>query len=75
MMTGHLPFDDEHMGRLLAKIKTGRYRALPDYLSSDARDLIKRMLVVDPAKRMTVSIFAYAYIHTALLTRTCTLDG
>lgn len=54
MMTGHLPFDDEHMGRLLAKIKTGKYRNLPDYLSADARDLIKRMLVVDPAKRMTV---------------------
>ncbi|KAI9269640.1 kinase-like domain-containing protein [Helicostylum pulchrum] len=55
MMTGHLPFDDEHMGRLLAKIKTGRYRTLPDYLSTDARDLIKRMLVVDPAKRMTMA--------------------
>ncbi|CAO0797763.1 unnamed protein product [Mucor circinelloides] len=55
MMTGHLPFDDEHMGRLLAKIKTGRYRTLPDYLSSDARDLIKRMLVVDPTKRMTMT--------------------
>lgn len=54
MMTGHLPFDDEHMGRLLAKIKTGRYRSLPDYLSTDAKDLIKRMLVVDPTKRMTV---------------------
>jgi BR serine/threonine kinase len=54
MVTGHLPFDDEHMGRLLAKIKTGRYRSLPDYLSTDAKDLIKRMLVVDPTKRMTV---------------------
>ncbi|KAI8075467.1 kinase-like domain-containing protein [Gilbertella persicaria] len=55
MVTGHLPFDDEHMGRLLAKIKTGRYRSLPDYLSADARDLIKRMLVVDPTKRMTMA--------------------
>jgi serine/threonine protein kinase len=54
MLTGHLPFDDEHMGRLLAKIKTGRYRTLPDYLSTDAKDLIKRMLVVDPSKRMKV---------------------
>jgi serine/threonine protein kinase len=54
MVTGHLPFDDEHMGRLLAKIKTGRYRALPDSLSLDAKDLIKRMLVVNPSKRMTV---------------------
>jgi serine/threonine protein kinase len=63
MMTGHLPFDDEHMGRLLAKIKTGQYRTLPDYLSSDARDLIKRMLVVDPTKRMTVSGWWCLFIH------------
>ncbi|KAI8878469.1 Pkinase-domain-containing protein, partial [Backusella circina FSU 941] len=55
MVTGHLPFDDEHMGRLLAKIKTGRYRPLPDTLSLDAKDLIKRMLVVNPAKRMTMA--------------------
>ncbi|OBZ91351.1 putative serine/threonine-protein kinase HSL1 [Choanephora cucurbitarum] len=55
MLTSHLPFDDEHMPRLLSKIKTGRYRSLPDYLSADARDLIKRMLVVDPVKRMTMA--------------------
>jgi BR serine/threonine kinase len=55
MVTGHLPFDDEHMARLLAKIKTGRYRNLPDYLSLDVKDLIRRMLVVDPQRRMTVS--------------------
>ncbi|KAI8354028.1 kinase-like domain-containing protein [Blakeslea trispora] len=55
MLTGHLPFNDEHMPRLLSKIKTGRYRSLPDYLSADARDLIKRMLVVDPTKRMTMA--------------------
>lgn len=75
MMTGHLPFDDEHMGRLLAKIKTGRYRTLPDYLSTDARDLIKRMLLVDPAKRMTVHntfylFFIVLYTHLFFL-----LDG
>ncbi|KAI9469852.1 MAG: kinase-like domain-containing protein [Benjaminiella poitrasii] len=59
MMTGHLPFDDEHMGRLLAKIKTGRYRPLPDYLSSDAKDLIKRMLAVNPTKRMMMTDILY----------------
>lgn len=59
IMTGHLPFDDEHMGRLLAKIKTGKYRALPDSLSVDLKDLIQRMLLVDPHQRMTVKLNIY----------------
>ncbi|OAD72168.1 hypothetical protein PHYBLDRAFT_5776, partial [Phycomyces blakesleeanus NRRL 1555(-)] len=55
LLTGHLPFDDPNMGRLLSKIKTGRYRRLPKYLSDEARDLLQRLLVVDPKERMTVS--------------------
>ncbi|KAG0787214.1 hypothetical protein G6F22_007389 [Rhizopus arrhizus] len=63
MVTGHLPFDDEHMARLLAKIKTGRYRNLPDYLSLDVKDLIRRMLVVDPQRRMTMpEILAHPWL-------------
>ncbi|RCH78528.1 hypothetical protein CU098_002461 [Rhizopus stolonifer] len=63
IVTGHLPFDDEHMGRLLAKIKTGKYRSLPDYLSADVKDLIKRMLVVDPHRRMTMpEILAHPWL-------------
>ncbi|KAL0075285.1 kinase-like domain-containing protein [Phycomyces blakesleeanus] len=53
LLTGHLPFDDPNMGRLLSKIKTGRYRRLPKYLSDEARDLLQRLLVVDPKERMT----------------------
>ncbi|KAI8986591.1 kinase-like domain-containing protein [Pilobolus umbonatus] len=59
MLTSHLPFDDENMGRLLSKIKTGRYRPIPYYLSSDAKDLLGRMLTVDPAKRMTMNDVLY----------------
>jgi len=29
---------------------------MPEYLSSDAKNLISRMLVVDPAKRIKVNI-------------------
>lgn len=56
MLTGHLPFDDDNVGRLLAKIKLGRFLPLPAHVSREARDLIKSMLVVDPAKRITVSL-------------------
>lgn len=47
LLTGTLPFDDDNIRKLLQKVKTGIY-ALPDYVSADARDLVKRMLVVQP---------------------------
>ncbi|RZC85631.1 hypothetical protein C5167_026303 [Papaver somniferum] len=48
-----LPFDDTNMPNLLKKIKGGIY-TLPSHLSDGARDLILRMLVVDPMKRITI---------------------
>ena len=52
-MTGNLPFDDENIRKLLGKVKSGLY-FLPSSLSEDTQDLIKRMLVVDPEKRITM---------------------
>ncbi|KAI9013390.1 kinase-like domain-containing protein [Phycomyces nitens] len=66
LLTGHLPFDDPNMGRLLSKIKTGRYRRLPKYLSDEARDLIKRLLVVDPKQRMTANqVLQHSWLQTS----------
>ncbi|KAJ3090583.1 hypothetical protein HK102_003289 [Quaeritorhiza haematococci] len=53
LLTGNLPFDDENIRRLLSKVKSGMYY-IPDHVSPPAKDLIKRMLVVDPAKRITM---------------------
>lgn len=53
LLTGHLPFDDEDIRALLAKVKVGKFN-MPSELPSDAKDLIKRMLEVDPVKRITV---------------------
>ncbi|XP_020597394.1 SNF1-related protein kinase catalytic subunit alpha KIN10-like [Phalaenopsis equestris] len=53
LLCGTLPFDDENIPNLFKKIKGGIY-TLPSHLSSLARDLIPRMLVVDPMKRMTI---------------------
>ncbi|KND03181.1 CAMK/CAMKL/BRSK protein kinase [Spizellomyces punctatus DAOM BR117] len=53
LLTGNLPFDDENIRRLLSKVKSGMY-FIPDHVSADAKDLIKRMLVVDPSKRITM---------------------
>lgn len=53
LLCGTLPFDDENIPNLFKKIKGGIY-TLPSHLSASARDLIPRMLVVDPMKRMTI---------------------
>ncbi|XP_057979270.1 SNF1-related protein kinase catalytic subunit alpha KIN10 [Malania oleifera] len=53
LLCGTLPFDDENIPNLFKKIKCGMY-TLPSHLSPGARDLIPRMLVVDPMKRMTI---------------------
>lgn len=53
LLCGTLPFDDENIPNLFKKIKSGIY-TLPSHLSAGARDLIPRMLVVDPMKRMTI---------------------
>ena len=54
LLCGSLPFDDESIPNLFKKIKGGIYN-LPSHLSPGARDLIARMLLVDPLKRITIS--------------------
>uniref|UniRef100_A0A7S4DIL2 Protein kinase domain-containing protein n=1 Tax=Lotharella globosa TaxID=91324 RepID=A0A7S4DIL2_9EUKA len=54
MLCGRLPFDEESIPRLQSNIKRGLY-AIPNHLSKNAKDLIKRMLTVDPDKRMAIS--------------------
>jgi 5'-AMP-activated protein kinase catalytic alpha subunit len=53
LLCGSLPFDDESIPNLFKKIKSGMY-ALPTHLSQPAKNLIPRMLEVDPVKRITI---------------------
>ncbi|ORZ24328.1 kinase-like domain-containing protein [Absidia repens] len=55
LLSGYLPFDDENMGRLLTKIKNGRSRPLPSSLSTEAKHLVKKMLVVEAHKRISMN--------------------
>ncbi|KAF9543538.1 kinase-like protein [Agrocybe pediades] len=64
MLCGNLPFEDEEVQMLFAKINLGN---LPSYLSSEAKDLITSMLVVDPLKRITVpEIIKHPFFTTNL---------
>ncbi|XP_048136211.1 SNF1-related protein kinase catalytic subunit alpha KIN10-like isoform X2 [Rhodamnia argentea] len=53
LLCGSLPFDDESLPNLYNKVKSGVY-TLPSHLTTGARDLIERMIVVDPLKRITI---------------------
>jgi BR serine/threonine kinase len=54
MLSGSLPFDDTSIRALLQKVKTGQYR-MPGSFPADIKELIGRMLEVDPAKRITIA--------------------
>ncbi|TYH41700.1 hypothetical protein ES332_D11G011500v1, partial [Gossypium tomentosum] len=52
-LCGILPFEDDNFPNLYKKIKAGVY-TIPSHLSPGARDLIARILIVDPTKRLTI---------------------
>lgn len=54
LLTGHLPFDDENIRRLLLKVQSGKFK-MPEYLSIEAKDLISRMLRINPQERLHMS--------------------
>ncbi|VAH85324.1 unnamed protein product [Triticum turgidum subsp. durum] len=53
LLCGRVPFEDDNIPNLFKKIKGGFY-ILPSYLSDLAMDLIPRILIVDPMKRITI---------------------
>lgn len=53
-LTGEPPFDAKNCDGLYQKIKKGEY-TLPFTLSKGARDLISKMLVVNPSERISAS--------------------
>ncbi|KAF9100898.1 hypothetical protein BGX29_006154 [Mortierella sp. GBA35] len=53
LLTGHLPFDDENIRQLLSKVKAGKFY-MPTDISPGARDLISRMLTINPKRRITM---------------------
>ncbi|RKP24964.1 kinase-like domain-containing protein, partial [Syncephalis pseudoplumigaleata] len=57
LVCGKVPFDDQSMPMLHAKIKRGHVE-YPDWLSKDCVDLLSQMLVVDPSRRATLRTVA-----------------
>ena len=53
MLSATLPFDDPDLRVMMSKTKKGQY-TMPKFLSSEAEDLIRRMLQVNPDRRITM---------------------
>uniref|UniRef100_A0A1I8GN28 non-specific serine/threonine protein kinase n=1 Tax=Macrostomum lignano TaxID=282301 RepID=A0A1I8GN28_9PLAT len=50
LVSGSLPFDGQNLKELRERVLRGKYR-IPFYMSTDCEALLKRMLVLNPAKR------------------------
>lgn len=53
LLAGCLPFQEENVMKMYKKIFKAEYE-FPPWFSSDARRLVSRLLVVDPAERITI---------------------
>ena len=53
MLTGKLPFDDSNIKVLYRKIKNGDY-VIPNFLSDVTKDFIRKILTVNPDKRIKI---------------------
>lgn len=54
MTTGTLPFRAKSLPDLFSIIREGKYKSLPNGVSSSFCDLISKILVIDPNKRLTL---------------------
>ncbi|CAF90737.1 unnamed protein product, partial [Tetraodon nigroviridis] len=53
LLVGALPFDDDNLRNLLEKVKLGVFH-MPHFIPPDCQNLLRGMIEVDPAKRLTV---------------------
>eukprot|EP00992_Anisonema_acinus_P013354 TRINITY_DN8693_c0_g1_i1.p1 TRINITY_DN8693_c0_g1~~TRINITY_DN8693_c0_g1_i1.p1 ORF type:complete len:437 (+),score=91.80 TRINITY_DN8693_c0_g1_i1:71-1381(+) len=66
MLAGYLPFDDPNMNALFNKIERGEFR-MAKYFSSEVKDVIGKMMVVDPLKRGTLDqVVAHPWVAVGL---------
>lgn len=54
LLCGRLPFDDPNIQQLLGKVRAGKF-IMPEWLEPASKDLIWRMLEVDPEKRIKMA--------------------
>lgn len=53
MLAGYLPFEDDDVNELFKKIESGKFK-YPPYFSKSVKDLLSKMLQVNPKKRINM---------------------
>ncbi|KAK2510684.1 hypothetical protein Q9233_017515 [Columba guinea] len=53
LVSGSLPFDGHNLKELRERVLRGKYR-VPFYMSTDCENILRRFLVLNPAKRCTL---------------------
>nr|CAH8822163.1 unnamed protein product [Trichobilharzia regenti] len=53
LVSGSLPFDAQHLKDLQERVLRGKYR-VPFYMSTDCEALLRKLLVLNPSKRVTL---------------------
>uniref|UniRef100_A0A914X435 non-specific serine/threonine protein kinase n=2 Tax=Plectus sambesii TaxID=2011161 RepID=A0A914X435_9BILA len=53
LVSGSLPFDGQNLKELRERVLRGKYR-IPFYMSTDCENLLKKFLVLNPARRATL---------------------
>lgn len=60
LLVGALPFDDENLKHLLEKIKKGNF-TIPSYVPQECQELLRKMIEIDPNKRLSVSFVSFDF--------------
>jgi len=55
LVSGSLPFDGQNLKELRERVLRGKYR-IPFYMSTDCENLLKKFLVLNPAKRASLEV-------------------
>ena len=67
LVSGSLPFDGSTLRELRERVLRGKYR-IPFYMSTDCENLLKKFLVLNPARRASLEVnkVVHCSIHYAM---------
>ena len=64
LVSGSLPFDGSTLRELRERVLRGKYR-IPFYMSTDCENLLKKFLVLNPAKRASLEVIITIRVSTS----------
>ena len=71
LVSGSLPFDGSTLRELRERVLRGKYR-IPFYMSTDCENLLKKFLVLNPARRVNLEVGSVkTTVNTFLKTFLC----